>query len=61
MSSHPSSPKPGRWVRVYMTFSPPQPGATVIPPAAPPNVTVLMPVVALPNEFTIGGHYTKVL
>jgi hypothetical protein len=46
-------PKPGRWLRVYMTFAPEQPGATVVPPAGPPNVTVVMPVVALPNEFTI--------
>ncbi len=36
-----------------MTFAPESPGATVFPPAGPANVTVVMPVVALPNEFTI--------
>jgi hypothetical protein len=39
-----------------MKFAPPQPGATVFPPAGPPSVTVVMPVVALPNEFTIAPH-----
>jgi len=46
-------PRSDRWLRLNMKFAPEQPGASVIPPAGPSNVTVVMPDVALPNEFTI--------
>jgi hypothetical protein len=49
-------PRSHRWLRLNMKFAPEQPGATVILPAVPPNVTVVMPVVTLPNEFTIAPN-----